>query len=69
MALKEDALGNAGVNNTRLNYVEGVVFEIVENYALADAVVFIGVFNDWFLEVALKLENLQRKVSLGGYEI
>jgi hypothetical protein len=69
MTLKEDALGNASVNNTRLNYVEGVILEIIVYDALADAVVLIGIFNYWFLEVAFKLEYLQRKVSLGGYEI
>jgi len=58
MTLKEDALGDTGVNNTGLNNVEGIVFEIVEDDTLADAVVLVGVFNDWFLEVTFKFEYL-----------
>jgi hypothetical protein len=58
MTLKEDALGDTGVNNTWLNNVEGIVFEIVEDDTLADSVVLVGVFNDWFLEVTFEFEYL-----------
>jgi len=54
-------LGDTGVNNARLDDVEGIVFEIVVDYAFADAVVLIRVFNDWFLEVGFKLEYLLKK--------
>jgi len=61
MTFEEDSLGDTGVNNARLDDVEGIVFEIVVDYAFADAVVLIRVFNDWFLEVGFKLEYLLKK--------
>jgi len=51
-------LGDTTVDNSRLNNVKGVVFEIVEDNAFADAVVLVGVFNHWLLEVAFEIEYL-----------
>lgn len=58
MALQEDALRHAGILNTRLNDMESVVFEVVENNAMANAEVFICILNNRLLEVCLELKYL-----------
>jgi hypothetical protein len=58
VSLHEDSLWDTGVLNSWLEDVDGVVIEIVENDALSQSVVLIGVFNDWFLEVSRKGEGL-----------
>jgi len=62
VALQEDALGNASIFNAALNDVQGVVFEVVVDDALANTVVLIGVFNDGLLEVGVKLEDLKGRL-------
>ena len=59
VALQEDALRDTGVLNTWLNDVESVVFEVVENNAIADAEVFIRILNNRLLEVCLELKYLK----------
>ena len=50
---------NSCVLDTVFDDVDGVVFEVVVENALANAVVFVGVFNDGLLEVSFEIENLK----------
>lgn len=59
MAFEENTLGNTRVFNTRLNNVHGVILEVIENDALTETVVLIGVLNDGFLEVSIEFEHLK----------
>jgi hypothetical protein len=58
VSLQEDSLWDTGVLNSWLDDVDGVVIKIVKENALSNSVVFVGVLNDWFLEIALEGENL-----------
>lgn len=58
VSLEEDALGDASVLNTGFDDVNRVVFEVEIENALADAEIFGRIFNDWFLEVAFKIQHL-----------
>ena len=58
VSLQEYALGDAGVFNTLLNDVEGVIFQVVIDNAFTDSEVFVGVLNNSFLEVSVELEDL-----------
>ena len=59
VALEEDALRDTSILNTRLNDVKSVVFEVVENDAVADAEVLIRILDNWLLEVRLELKYLK----------
>ena len=59
MPLEEDALGDSRILNSALDNVNGVIIEVVVKNALADSVVFVGVFHDWFLEVNFEVEHLK----------
>ena len=61
VSLEEDALGDTRVLNARLDDVKGVVIKVIEDDALADAEVFVGVFDDGLLEESVELEDLQLK--------
>lgn len=58
VALEEDALRDACVLNLGLRDVERVVVEVVVDHALANAVVFGGVFVHCFLEVGVEAQHL-----------
>jgi hypothetical protein len=58
VALEEDALWDTSILNTRLNDVKSVVFEVVENDAVADAEVLIRILDNRLLEVCLELKYL-----------
>jgi hypothetical protein len=58
VALEEDALRDTSILNTRLNDVKSVVFEVVENDAVADAEVLIRILDNRLLEVCLELKYL-----------
>jgi hypothetical protein len=58
MTLQEDSLGDARVLDAGLNDVQGVVLKIVEDNALTEAVVFVGVFSNGLLEVGVEFEDL-----------
>jgi len=58
VALEEDALGNARVLNLVFEDVQGIVIEVVEDCALADAVVLVGALNNGLLEVAFEVQDL-----------
>lgn len=59
VALEEDALRDTSILNTRLNDVKSVIFEVVENDAVADAEVLIRILDNWLLEVCLELKYLK----------
>jgi hypothetical protein len=42
-----------------LNDVDGVIIEIVEDNTFSDSKVFIGIFNNWLLEICVEFENLK----------
>ena len=59
MALEEDSLWDTSVLNAVLDDVDGVILKVVVEDALADAVVLVGILNDWLLEVNFEIENLK----------
>ena len=58
MSLEEDSLWNTGVLNSVFDDVDSVVIEVVEDDALSDSEVLVGILNNWFLEVGVEAENL-----------
>jgi hypothetical protein len=56
--LQEDSLWDTRVLNSWLDDMDGVVIKIVKENALSNSVVFVGVLNNWFLEITLEGENL-----------
>jgi len=38
-----------------------VIVKVVVDYALSDSIVFVGVLNDWLLEIGIELEDLFMK--------
>ena len=42
-----------------LNDVDGVIIKIVEDDALSDSEVLVGVFNNWLLEIGEEFKNLK----------
>ena len=58
VSLKEDALRDTRVLYAMLENMDGVVFKIVVDNALADTVVLGGILHNWLLEVCLEVENL-----------
>ncbi len=63
VAFQKDTLRNTTVFNSLLNDVKGIIFQVVEDSAFADSVVFIRIFNDWLLEVSLELKDLYLRIS------
>jgi hypothetical protein len=61
VALEENALGNSGVGDTRLQNVDGVVLQVVIQSALTQTVILVLVLNDGLLEVHREVQNLQPK--------
>ena len=68
MSLEEDALRDTRVLHARLNDVDGVIVEVVEDGALPDSVVLGRVFDDWLLEISFEVKNLKVSVRV-SYQI
>ena len=68
MSLEEDALRDARVLYARLNDVDGVIVEVVEDGALPDSVVLSCVFDNWLLEISFEVKNLKVSVRV-SYQI
>ena len=58
MSLQKDSLWHSRVLNSWLDDVDGVIVKVVVDDAFSDSVVFVWVFNNWFLEVSVEAENL-----------
>jgi len=58
MSLQKDSLRHSRVLNSWLDDVDGVIVKVVVDDAFSDSVVFVWVFNNWFLEVSVEAENL-----------
>ena len=58
-SLQEDALGDAGVGDARLDDVEGVIVQVEVDDALPDAEVLRWVLNDGLKEVGLVVKDLK----------
>jgi len=58
VSLEEDSLGNSRVLYSSFNDVDGVVVQVVHDYAFSDSVIFVGVFNNWLLEKGIKFQDL-----------
>jgi hypothetical protein len=69
VALKENSLRDTWVLDARLDNVNCVVLEVVENDALAEAVVLSGVLNDGLLEVGVELKDLDENGVSDGCKI
>jgi hypothetical protein len=50
VSLHENALRNAGVLNSGFDNMNGIIIQVVINNALPHPEVFVGIFNDGFLE-------------------
>ena len=60
VSLEEDSLWDAGVLYSALNDVHCVIIKVIVKNALADSVVLIRVFNNWFLEVDFEIKYLKK---------
>ena len=60
MSLEENSLWNSCVLYSALDDVDGVVIKVIVKNALADSVVLIRVFNNWFLEVDFEIKYLKK---------
>jgi len=58
VSLQKDSLRNTGVLNSWLDDVDGVIVKVVEDDTFSNSVVFVWVFNHWFLEISVEFENL-----------
>lgn len=58
VSLQKDSLWNSGVLNSWLNNMDCVIVEVVVDDALSNSVVFVWIFDDWFLEVSFKAKYL-----------
>ena len=68
MSFQKYSLWYATVLNPLLNDVEGVIVQVVVNYAFSESIIFIWVFHNAFLEVAIELQHLPVVLQpLGGY--
>ena len=59
VSLQEDALRDTSILDTRLNDVESIILKVVVEDALSDSEVFVGVLNNWFLEINIELKYLK----------
>jgi hypothetical protein len=67
VSLQENALRDTSVLNARLDDVECVILKIVVEDALSNSEVFIGVLNNWLLEINIELKYLSVILKpLGG---
>ena len=48
--------------------MEGVIIKVVEDDALSDSEVLVGVLNDWLLEISFEVKNLKVSVRV-SYQI
>jgi len=55
VSFEEDALRNPRIGNLWLKNVDCVILKVVVNSALADTIIFIGIFDDRFLEVGREI--------------
>jgi len=58
VSLQKDSLRDTGVLNSWLDDVDGVIVKVVEDDTFSNSVVFVWVFNHWFLEISVEFENL-----------
>ena len=61
MSLEEYSLWDSRVLYSALDDVDGVIIKVVVKNALADSVVLIRVFNNWFLEVDFEIKYLKKE--------
>lgn len=64
MAFQKDTLWDSTVLNLVLNDVNGIIIKVVVDCALSDAIVLIGILNNWFLEISFELKDLPKKQVL-----
>jgi hypothetical protein len=67
MALQKDTLRNTTVLDSLFNDVKGIIIKIVIDNAFSNSVIFVRIFNYWFLEVSIELEDLYLKISYCKY--
>ena len=65
MAFQKYTLWNSRVWNSGLQDMNSIIFKIKVDSALAETVVFIWIFNNWFLEEGTEIKNLKMKVRNG----
>jgi hypothetical protein len=67
VAFQKYSLWNTTVFNSVFNDVDCIIIKVVVYYAFSDTIIFIRVFNDWFLEICIELKNLFMKFSMNKY--
>jgi len=67
VAFQKHTLRDPTVLNLSFNDVEGIVIQVVVYNTLSNPKVFVGIFNDWFLEVCVELEDLFMKDKFDKY--
>ena len=60
VSLQEDSLWDSCVLYSALNDVDSIIIKVIVKNALADSVVLIRVFNNWFLEVDFEIKYLKK---------
>ena len=60
MSLQEDSLWDSCILYSALNDMDSVIIKVIVENALADSVVLIRVFNNWFLEVDFEIKYLKK---------
>jgi len=58
VSLQEDSLRDSRVLDSWLDDVDGVIVQIVVNDTFSNSKILVGVFDNWFLEVAMEAQNL-----------
>jgi len=58
VSLQEDSLRDSRVLDSWLDDVDGVIVQIVVNDTFSNSEILVGVFDNWFLEVAMEAQNL-----------
>ena len=60
VSLQEDSLWDSCILYSALNDMDSVIIKVIVENALADSVVLIRVFNNWFLEVDFEIKYLKK---------
>jgi hypothetical protein len=58
VAFQKYSLRNTTVFNSGFNNMNCIVIQIIVDNAFPNTIVFVGVFDDWLLEVSIELEDL-----------
>jgi hypothetical protein len=58
VAFQKDTLRDSTILYSLLNDMHGIILKIVKDGALSNSVIFIGIFDNWLLEISVELKDL-----------